>query len=190
MAQELENRLKRLSAIIRKAADVAKINALNNLEASYKTRIFTDGKRTSGGAIGSYSTTATYVSIAGAKAKYGSQLKSSALSPKGKNGASKFKNGKSKKSEYFADGYAGFRNKVGRQSEKIDFNLTGNLKDSIVGGTSREGLSLGYLNSDAEVLSNNLERRFGEVFAPTDAEVEEVLDNIENTIFDAILREL
>lgn len=192
MADELLRRLNRLSTVIRQAADEAKINALNNLEASYKTRIFSNGKNSSGGDIGSYSTSPIYVSIEGAKESQGSQARTSSLTPKGKgkDGAAKFKNGKTKKSQYFADGYSGFRAQVGRQNSKVDFNLTGNLQESIVGGTKKNGIVLGYRNTDAEELAENLEERFSDTFDPTDDEINEALDNIENTIFDAILGEL
>ena len=190
MSSETSRLFRRISRVIVKSADEAKIAALNGLEASLKTRIFTDGRDSGGGSIGNYSTKPMYVSIAGAQARYGSQIKSSALTAVGKNGDTEFKNGKKRRSQYFSDGYAGFRAQVGRQNQKVDLNLTGNLQDSLAGGVTDKGLALAFINAEGATLSEHLERRYGEVFTPTDDEVEEVLNTIEDTIFDAILREI
>jgi hypothetical protein len=190
MNQDTSQLFIKVVSAIANAADEAKFAALNNLEASLKTRIFNDGRNSGGGSIGSYSTRPMYVSIAGAKAKYGSQLKSSALTAVGKNGATQFKNGKKRKSQYFADGYAGFRAQVGRQNQKVDLNLTGNLQDSLQGGVTNKGLALAFINSKSSRLSQDLEDKYGDVFTPTDEEVEEVLTTIEETIFDAITQAL
>ena len=186
MSTDTSKLFRRVARVIVKAADEGKIAALNNLEASLKTRIFTNGVDSGGGSIGSYSTRPMYVSIAGAQARYGSQLKSSALTAVGKNGDTEFKNGKQRKSQYFQDGYAGFRAQVGRQNQKVDLNLTGNLQDSLQGGLTDKGLALAFINSEGARLSEHLEQRYGDVFQPTDEEVEEVLTTIEDTIFDAI----
>jgi hypothetical protein len=186
MAKEIERRIARLAQVIARAKDRALILAINQLEADFKTRIFTEGRKPSGAAIGSYSTKETYVSIAGAQAKYGSQIKTSALTPKGKNGSGKFKNGNTKKSQYFDDGYAGFRAQVGRQTSKVDLNLTGNLQNQIVSGTSENGVALGYLDSGSEQLAKNLEAKYGEVFTPSDDEVEAIFDILQDEIFNAI----
>jgi len=191
MAKELEARLSNLTTVIRAAADKAKIAGVNYLKARYTTRIFTEGRKTDGGGIGRYSTTPTYVSIAGSRAKYGSQVRTSALSPRGKNSTdSTFKNGRSRKSQYFEDGYAGFRAQVGRQTERVDLNLTGNLRDSVEIGTRNNGLGIEIRDGENARLSQQLESKYGNVFEPSDKEVEEVLNEVEEVIFDEILKAL
>lgn len=186
MASEIENRIARIAQVIARAKDRALILAINQLEADYKTRIFSDGRNSSGASIGAYSTKPTYVSIAGAQARYGSQIKTSALTPKGKNGSGKFKNGNTKKSQYFDDGYSGFRAQVGRQTSKVDLNLTGNLQNQIVSGVSERGVALGYLDNQAQGLASDLESKYGRVFEPTDDEVEASFDVLEQELFEAL----
>jgi len=43
-------------------------------------------------------------------------------------GESKFKDGKSHKSKYFASGYKGYRENVGRQTDYVDLKLSGELR--------------------------------------------------------------
>ena len=176
--------------IISKAVDKAKIAGANQIEADFKKRVFTDGKKTDGSDIGVYDTVPTYVSIDGAKKKYGSQLKSSALKPIGKTGQSKFKNGKPHKSQYFGDGYAGFRAQVGRQNSKIDLNLTGNLQDSIATGVTQKGLQLGFINSEGAELASYHDQRFGEIFTASEQEQDKVIEVMGDIILDELIKEL
>jgi hypothetical protein len=188
--KDLEQRLIALAKIAAGAVDKAKVAGANQIEADFKTRVFTNGKKTDGSDIGSYSTDPTYVSIDGAKKKYGSQLKSSALQPIGKTGSRKFKNGNPHKSEYFGDGYSGFRAKVGRQNQKIDLNLTGNLQDSIATGLTQTGLQLGFINGAAAELADHHDTRFGEIFTTSDEEQDAVIEVMSEIIIEELVQSL
>ena len=73
-------------------ARVTTVGAFATL-AEYKTRIFTEGKSSSGAKIGSYDTSSFYASPDSLRG-----LPKGKFNKKGKTGKSKFKNGKSHKS--------------------------------------------------------------------------------------------
>lgn len=107
---------KRVEAV-RKASEIA---AQNVLLAEYKNRIFVEGKDSTGGKIGTYST----------KPMYGTKqaaVRKGAIKGIGKNGDTKFTNGKPHKSMYLPNGYAGFRAAQGRQTGFVDLNLSSSL---------------------------------------------------------------
>lgn len=87
-------------------------------------RIFDDGKKESGAKIGSYSTKPIYISAAAVPKPKGR--------PIGKTGKSKFESGKKAGQDhamrYFASGYKGYRENIGRQASFVDLSLTGELR--------------------------------------------------------------
>lgn len=155
----------------------------------YKRRIFVDGRATSASRIGRYSTRPTYVSIAAQKRRTGSQIKNGRLTPKGKNGRVKFKNGRYLKTRYFPDGYKGFRDAVGRQSSYVDFNLSGELERSIQVGSSGGRTVIGFLKDSERDKAEKLEKKFQrDVFTFSDEEVEKAFDVMEAALLKAIDR--
>ena len=86
-------------------------------------RIFVEGKDSADSSIGKYSTKPFYLNPKHSPKKF---------STKGKTGQTKFKTGVKKgqahATRYFADGYKGFRNLIGRQTKFVDLSLVGDLQ--------------------------------------------------------------
>lgn len=129
--------------------------AAKETEADYKERIFVDGKSSKGANIGKYDTKPFYASKSNLKG-----LPKSKFKPSGKNGKSKFKNGKNKNSTYLKAGYKEFRDRAGRQSGKVDLNLTGSTLNSIQLDSSKDKIFLGFTNKESELIMEGNERRF------------------------------
>lgn len=125
------------------------------VEADYKERIFKDGKDSKEGNIGKYSTKPFY---AGAKNLTG--LPKGKFKPVGKNGRSRFNNGKPKKSRYLPKGYKEFRERAGRQSKKVDLNLTGASERSIKTGLRGDKVVLGFTSKERFDILRGNEKRF------------------------------
>lgn len=147
--------------------------AMNTFLADTITRIFTDGKDVNGADIGQYSTKPMYFPV---ENKFGSQIRSSSLKPRGKNGS------KDRKSMYFPGGYKEFRSTVGRRSDKVDLALTMELMNDLK--LYRDGDKL-FVGVSQDLSANKIagnEKRFGKViFSAT----EQDLDKIADTVFDA-----
>jgi hypothetical protein len=151
------------------------------MEADIKRRIFLDGLDANGTKIGSYSTDPIYVGVEAAKKRYGSQIPTSKLKGKGKGGKGKFKNGKTRKSQYFERGYAGFREFMGRDIGTVNLDLTSNLQNSILTGTSGNVGTISFISGNlktgdvsGETLAGYLEEHFGDkdIFSASQAEVD------------------
>jgi len=113
--------------------------ATNEIIIMQSERIFNKGIDSKGSAIGQLSTTPTYISLRQSPRKF---------SPKGKNGETKFKNGKMHTSGYFAGGYYSYKQTVGKAvaGKNINLWLSGRFKS-------------GFLNSanPARSLNNGFE---------------------------------
>jgi hypothetical protein len=145
------------------------IVALTRLEGLHKERIFREGKATDGGKIGNYSTKPYY---ANSRPKL---LPKSKLKPLGKNGKSKFKNGKQKKTRYLPGGYKEYRDRVGPQSSKVDLSLTQTSEESLAVGQKGNKYTYGYTNKKASTIIKANEKRFKkEVEKPTQREIKEM----------------
>lgn len=161
----IQNARKALSQL-EKEADGIILDGINQLRAAMVRRIFFNGLNSSGSRIGSYSRKPMYAS----KPSH-SQVKSSGISPRGKNsGSPTLKNGKRRRSRYLPGGYAEFRRLVGRKSDFINLDLTGQLRSSIKVGRQGGRLVIGIETTRNIKLRRSLERRFGKVFTPTDQE--------------------
>jgi hypothetical protein len=174
---EFIRRTEALAAVLRtdEVGDRVSIVALNRLAGLHKRRIFVDGKTTDGGKIGKYSTRPYYVNSNPKKQSRPSVqtsgllkpppkpvqlLPKSRLKPLGKNKRSKFKNGKLKKTRYLPGGYKEFRDRVGRQSDKVDLNLTSATVGSLQIGRKGHRYIYGYTNRRAADIMRGNEKRF------------------------------
>jgi hypothetical protein len=193
MADAIKNTTKflaNLAAVTAKKRAQLGLEAVLNLEVDYKRRIFLNGQATNGRRIGKYSTDPMYVSIQGFKDQVGSQVRASALKPKGKDGSSKFRSGKLKKSRYLGGGYSELRRIVGRQNSYVDLNLTGSTDNSITTGRRAKGAALGYNNLERADLANKLEQKYGkDIFTVSKKEEEAVSKFLEDQISKEILKQ-
>lgn len=160
-----------------------------DLTATVKTRVFSDGKLSSGASPSPYST----------KPLYAPTSISSKLSPLGKNGKSKFKSGKQKKSRYIAGGYAELKEKIGRRNR---FDFTGQLKNVfsfqrldghlyVLGfiGTTRFTATKKPTDTTHEEIVEGLEAKYGPIFDLTKEENQRI-DDIASQQLDIILNQL
>lgn len=169
------------------ARDVTALSGMNNIKANFVERIFQNGQDVDSGKIGDYSTDPMYVSV-----QKNSQTRSSSLKPRGKNSDSdKFKNGNPRKSQYFQDGYSGYRAQVGRSNDTVNLNLTGQTQSELGSPTYRNGYpSIEFQNDKTVEIAAGNEERFGKtIFAVPDDEIDtfvtEVLDAQEQAFFKA-----
>lgn len=160
--------------------------ACTEFTSGLKKRVFNQGLDATGQKIGSYSTKPYYQSIEGSKTKYGSQIKNSALKPKGKYGDKKHLDGSDYRTQYMERGYAEFRETVGRQSKSVDLFLTGSLSGAIKqGDTTDGGQAVSFNNPDIAKQARDLEKQFGKqgkIFVAGANEVEAIKSMITQEI--------
>jgi len=121
------------------------------IRASNMRRIHNDGLNVSLNSIGNYSTTPIYINPKNSPRKFTGQ---------GKNGEIKFQNGISHKTKYFDNGYKGFRNYIGRTSNKVNLQLSGNLKANYQIQKTTNGYNIGFLSNKYTLISKGLEEHF------------------------------
>lgn len=126
------------------------------VEAKMKNRIFDQGVAQDGSKIGKYSEKPTYIKNKQGLPKFANV---------GKNGKSKFKNGKSKETRYFGRGYFEYRAKVGRKNNTVDLNLTSSLFLSLKTGTKGGKIVLGFDNKEKGAIMDGHEERYFRIIA-------------------------
>ena len=142
---KLKTNLVSLQAVERLTKEVA-----IGVRASNMRRVHNEGKAVSGSLIGSYSTKPMYVNPKNSPRRFSTGGK--------KSDKPIFKNGKSRKTKYFKDGYKGFRNEIGRETAYVNLQLTGTLKSDFNMVKTANGWSVGF-DKRAE-LSENLEKKY------------------------------
>lgn len=174
--QEAAALLSLIPGALTQAIETEQAIAILDMEGDMKQRIFLDGEDAEGGQIGKYSTEPIYVSVSGAFAKYGSQIPTSKLKGRGKYGA------KARKSQYFPDGWSGFRSFMGRAVDKVNLKLTGQLSNSIASGTERGVSTIAFTNDTARKKAEGNEEHFkvtkGTIFAGSDSEIDALTDRL------------
>lgn len=184
--------LRLVPGALTQAVETEQVLATIDLEGDIKQRVFNDGKNRAGGKIGTYSTEEIWLGVDAAKARYGSQIPTSKLKPRGKplkgkkrGSADALKrvdeNGqlvmKPRRTQYFSEGYSGFRAFMGREVSSVNLKLTGNLSNSIASGTEGNVSTIAFTNEKAAKIAEGNEKRFGGVrtiFKPSDGEVDEL----------------
>ena len=133
--------------------------AANRVSALVKRRVFRDGVAQDGSQIGQYSTKPGWFTTSAPGLPK--------LSPKGKPPSKR-----AKKTIYSESGYKGYRNEVGRQSAKVDLNLTGSTFNGVGVGVNSDGLpSFGIKTKEAVERINGNEDRFSCItITPNDQE--------------------
>jgi hypothetical protein len=183
--------LENLSKALANDAEIANtigLVAAKEFEAAYKTRLFVRGMDSKNRKIGSYSRAPFYVNPQ-SKSLVG--LPKSKFSPMGKNGKSKFKNGKKKKTRFLKAGYSEFRQRAGRQNKTVDLNLSGSLFNSMQIGIKGSVIHFGFTDAQNIKKAQGNEQHFRRViFAPTQEEREifreAAIIGIQKTIKDII----
>lgn len=183
MSQNFDKFIKQVQEGTLRVIEVQQISiqtAMFELQADYLQRIFKDGQDSDGNKIGQYSTKPFYAG------KGNSQVRSSSIKPVGKNGETKFKNGKQRKTQYLSGGYKEYRAIVGRQNTKVDLALTFALRGSIQVGIGTNGSTLSF-NSDKELAkARGNEKRFNKtIFDASKVEIDTLVNNYQKEVEDA-----
>ena len=159
-------------------------------------RIHQRGESAKGGAIGSYSTEPIYVSLTafvrkkgkvgkGHKLNNGSRpaIKTQrTLQPKGKNGDTKFKNGKTHKSRYFDDGYSEYHDEMGNGT-KVNLTLTGQLANDLWVVPAGKDFGLGFSPDYGMKIYPGLENHFNvTIWMASEKEKERVMVAVQEYI--------
>lgn len=174
-ARKLADSVQKVLLAQQQAVDEGMLDLISDM----RDRIFLNGKDSDDQAIGRYSTKPYYASL-----NQTSQVRSSSLKGRGKNDSkSKFQNGKPRKSMYLPGGYAEFRNVVGRQSERVDLNLTGSLQKDIRLGTSQGISQVAFTTDDKLEIAKGNEKRFGKtIFSASEAELSKLVQRWEDDV--------
>lgn len=200
--REFQAKLERKAKNIKTFAVPLKLAAFSTT-AQMGERIFDDGRTTEGTTIGKYDDTPMYVSmLANPKPKGAPTGKPSGKTRKKKvtkfvnevgtaietttiqvavGGKSKFKDGTPHKSKYFATGYKGYRENVGRQTGYVDLKMTGELRMDFgnsgsvsTPATPRKISEVEYqIRLDKEIDQNKregLEAKYGDIFTLSETE--------------------
>ena len=164
-----------------KANDVPLRLASYSSVAAISKRVFTDGGNANGGAIGQYKSDGG-IYINPKKAFGGSKLGT----PRGKNGDTKFKDGRSHVTVYL-DSYKDYKAILGKPSggAYVNLELSGDLKSDFENGTvptpQQRGPHEYFIGLKRQVnvdKVSGLEQKYGKVFALTNKEVEEFIKDI------------
>jgi len=149
--------------------------------AEVSLRIFTQGGNANGGAIGQYNSFDP-IYINPKKAFGGSKLGT----PRGKNGDTQFKNGKPHATVYL-DSYKDYKAILGKPSGGgfVNLELSGDLKSDFENGNVPTPTQLGPHEYAVQLKRNinidkvaGLESRYGKIFALTNQEVENFIEDI------------
>jgi hypothetical protein len=152
--------------------------------AKQATRIFIEGKNSSGGNIGQYNSTnplyANPKKTAGAATGNKKVNVAGLLPTKGKNGQHFFKNGKEHLTTYVPS-YKALRGRLGKVTSKVNLDFSGDLKSDFSNSKSSTGsASIIKVNTHEYIAGlkrgenvdkvNGLEQKYGNIFSPTAAE--------------------
>lgn len=146
--------------------EVGVVQAMTELEAEWKDRVFGRGENADGQPIGQYSTKPAYYTRA-------AFIRTAAFKPQGKNGGGRtFVNGKDRKSMYLPGGYSELRDIQGRTTEVVNLKYGGSLERAF--RVFKFGNQALFENADAaeslKVAGN--EDRFGDWASLSEAEKE------------------
>lgn len=148
--------------------------------AQISKRVFTDGGNADGGKIGQYNSTDP-IYLNPKKAFGGSKLGT----PRGKNGDTKFKDGRSHVTVYL-DSYKDYKSILGKPSGGgyVNLELSGDLKSDFENGMapiqiSTHEYAIGLKRPINIEKRKGLEARYGKIFAMTNKEVEEFIKDIQ-----------
>lgn len=189
--EEFEKFLEALGKALPLFAEGTSEIAMNQLDIKIQNRIFQNGLDADEAKIGTYSTTARsfplkYKSITSKGKGIGKPID-------GKPGKTKKEDGSLYKTQYLERGYAEFREKLGRQSQKVDFQITGELRKSIKQVRTTQGENLIFNQEQFKDIAEGLEERFKSkidtIFIPSKKEAEEILDFIDEQ-FQELVNEL
>lgn len=147
-------------------------------------RIHERGEAGDNSQIGTYSTKPMYANPATLP---GQTIK---IAAEGKTGKTVFDTtGAPHLTKYFASGYKELREAIGKSSDKVNLNLSGNLQNELVTIPTAKGYGLGWLDEKKYWRAQRLEAKYGKrIWALTTTEKKQLLDTIAYEFNHAIAR--
>ena len=97
---------------------------------------------------------------------------------------------KTKSTQYFKNGYAGFREAVGRSSDAVNLDLTGQLRASLrIGKDSKRAFTIGIAGQFAANKAQWMEKKYGKkIFGVTRSQKKAFLNNFNKILSDEFQR--
>lgn len=141
----------------------AQVLAINEIAGAMSRRIFNEGKRTDGGQIGQYS---TKDSLVGAKSFRNQGSAQSFFSDD-----HDWINIKGNSLAKLPGGYKKLRDIQGLQTNFVDLDYKGNLKNSLDVGTVNEIPTIGLTRLGSIPIVEGHEKKYGQIFYPTQEEI-------------------
>lgn len=148
--------------------------ATADTHAKMSARIFEEGKTATGGDIGQYGGGPLYINPNRSPKKFPVKGKPDS---KGK-GDTKFENGKEHKTGYF-ESYKAYREKIGRQTGKVDLVLSGSLQSDFSNGLIKKDdftYNVSVKNVKNRKIIEGVQEKYGNVFSPSQQESENFKD--------------
>lgn len=182
----------KLSQVIEGIEAKASLVGINTLRGLMQRRIFNEGKKADGSAIGSYSMKVMYLNV-GSFSKANPLLGSGVAAGLGTALArqKRFKNGKARKTLKLEKGYYQLRTLAKRQNSYVDTELTGELRDSIITGSFGRRAVLGFLNNRNVKKAGYLEDKFnGDIYNPSESEIQLTINVVLDLIEKEVAKEL
>lgn len=133
--------------------EAAVVPEANELLARTKNRIIVDGENSQGNDIGHYSKKEAYY----IREQF---VKKGAFKGRGKNGDTKFENGKPHRSMYFNDGYYGLRAVQGRPVNKVNLNYSGDTINRYQLEYKGDKITMGMTTTEAGKIRQGNEKLF------------------------------
>ena len=142
--------------------DLWAIEVLTTVRASNIRRIHNEGKSVSGSPIGKYSTHPIYINPSKSPVNF----------------TPKTRNKKNPKTKYFPGGYKQFRESIGRKTDVVNLQLTGQLEADFIIEAEGQNWALGFNSPRGEKLHHGLEKHFGKEIWGLTKEDERIIDEI------------
>jgi len=163
--------------------------ATNEVIIMQEDRIFNKGLDSKGSPVGTYSTEPIYISLRATPKKF---------PPRGKNGQTKFKDGKQHRSGYFAGGYYQFKQAIGRAGagRKINLELFGHFRKGFANSANPAKLnktgfevvySVKHTGANPKGKVEGIIENYPQAFKLSVKEREYILEKFREIFIDAIL---
>lgn len=194
----LDNLLRKISEISPggQVHDMAMREAGSSTLGNMIVRIHEEGKASDGSDIGTYSTKPIYINPKNSPVKFGTSGKYKDYTDGNGNRVLKpatdtFKGGRrageKHTTKYFDGGYKEFREDAGRDSSKVNLDLTGGLKQGLQLLPTSRSYSIGFMNDEQARRAEGLEKKYGKkIWSLTSGEKLEFVNLFSKAVKNAI----
>lgn len=179
LSQKIDDTIAKLPQIMASA----QLLAINEIVGLMSRRIFNEGKRTDGSSIGEYSTKDTLV---GAKS-FRNTGNANAFFESDDLG---WVNIKGRSLAKLAGGYKKLRELQGLETNFVNLDYRGNVKNSLDVGTVNGNVVIGLNNSKTVAIVEGLDGKYGQVFYPQQQEIDIGVELASQYIIEQVTKEI